>query len=126
MKLSVKFVLAVGLISLVVSIFVAPVVRGFIKPITPSVGEGFDNGSGNYSWDGNTLNLNGNVVVNGTLRSRQMIVANNNQYQSGIMLEPSVAGDEGPYIRFYGQDSQPKMYLMAGRNNQKENEWGKY
>lgn len=126
MKLSFEFVIVVGLISLVVSIFVAPIVKGFIKPITPSVGEGFDNGSGNYSWDGNTLNLNGNVVVNGTLRSRQMIVANDNESKSAIMLQPSVAGDEGPYIRFYGQDSQPKMFLMVGRNNLKANEWGQY
>jgi hypothetical protein len=124
MKLTVEFVITVGLISLVVSLFIAPVVRGFIKPISPSVGEGFDNG--NYSWDGNTLNLNGNVVVNGTIRSNQMIVANDNQSKSAIMLQPSVSGDEGPYIRFYGQDSQPKMYLMVGRSNQKVNEWGKY
>lgn len=126
MKLSVEFVLAVGLISLVVSIFVAPIVKGFIKPITPSVGEGFDNGSGNYSWDGSTLTLAGDVIVNGTVRSKQMIVANDNVSKSAIMLQPSVAGDEGPYIRFYGQDSQPKMFLMVGRNNQKANEWGQY
>jgi hypothetical protein len=124
MKLSVEFVLTVGLISLVVSLFILPFVQGFIKPISPSVGEGFDNG--NYSWDGNTLNLNGDVVVNGTLRSKQMIVANDNQSRSAVMIQPSVSGDEGPYIRFYGQDSQPKMFLMVGRNNQTVNEWGKY
>ena len=124
MKIDVEFVIAVGLISLVVSLFVTPVVQGFIKPISPPSKEGFDNS--NYSWDGNTLNLNGNVVVNGTVRSKQMIVANDNAFKSGIMLQPSVDGNEGPWIRFYGQDSQPKMFLMVGQNNEKSQFWGQY
>lgn len=127
MRLTIEFIGTVVVISLIVSLLVVPMIKQGINMISPSYAsiiEGLD--SDNYSWNGTTLTLNGDVIVNGTVRSKQMIVANDNAFQSGIMMVPSVNGTEGPYIRFYGQDSQPKMYLMVGRSDGKANEWGQY
>lgn len=112
MQISLMFVLSVVVISLLVSLFVTPVVSSFMWG-TPV--EGFNDSR--LKWNGNTLTVNGSVNVNGTVSGKMMKVASNLGNNNNAMLfVPSMWGKEGPYIRFYDRSGKSNMYLMAGAN----------
>lgn len=121
MKLDLQFVLTVGLISLVVSIFITPLVVSLMKGKGL---EGFDDGR--VKWDGDTLTLNGNVKVNGSISGQFASFSLDGTNKNAIMLYPSTYGTEGPYIRFYDKNGKPNVFLMVGRNDSKTHEWDNY
>lgn len=112
MQISLMFVLSVVVISLLVSLFVTPVIRPFIwgTPI-----EGFDDSR--LKWNGNTLTVNGHVNVNGSVSGKMIRAASTlSNNSNAILLSPSKWGNEGPFLRFYDKAGKPNVYLMAGLN----------